>query len=478
MNCTDFDVLVVGAGMTGIAAGYYLERAGLRYAVLEAKAEAGGVWNSHRWHGVRCDSDVIKYSYSFRPYLSDECLQSGAQLRAYLHSVATEFGIFAHIRFGCRVERASFDSHAQRWQLRTSQGALTTRFLVNGNGYYADEPYVPTIAGRARFRGEVLHAAHLDGARRFDGRRVVVVGSGASAVCLAPALAKVAASVVVLQRSPSYIYETDNRAGPLIRACQSLYRHGLRFPVRWLRRWLQLRDDLIFVGFRRFPRLARAFFRRHWLGAIGPEALSRDFTPAYNPWEQRIPVAIGLKQALREGRVEMKTARLRSFEKDGLRLEGGDRLACDVCVLATGLNLRFFAFEILVDGRPAALERINFYKGFMLGGIPNYFHPMGSWHSAWTQRMEPLMRLAVRIIQRMDQRGLGAVCVDRREVEAAPGITPNYVLRSLATLPRLEGTVDLPSVDNLLLLGGLPRRLRFAAVPSLGAVTDSTGAAA
>jgi len=478
MNRTEFDVLVVGAGMTGIAAGYYLGRAGLHYAVLEAKAEAGGVWNSHRWHGVRCDSDVIKYSYSFRPYLSDECLQSGAQLRTYLRSVAEEFGILPHIRFGCRVERASFDSHAQRWQLRTSQGTLTARFLVNGNGYYADEPYVPEIEGRDRFRGEVLHAMHLDCGRRFDGRRVVVVGSGATAVCLAPALAEVAASVVVLQRTPSYIYETDNRAGPLIRACQSLYRRGLRFPVQWLRRWLQLRDDLIFAGFRRFPRLARAFFRRHWLGAVGPEALRRDFTPDYNPWEQRIPVAIGLKDALRDGRVRVKTARLRGFEEDGLRLEGGERLACDVCVLATGLNLRFFAFEIYVDGRPVALERINFYKGFMLGGIPNYFHPMGSWHSAWTQRMEPLMRLAVRIIRRMDEQGLGTVCVDRREVEAAPGITPNYVLRSLATMPRLEGTVDLPSVDNLLLLGGLPRRLRYAAVTPRVTVTEPTGAAA
>ena len=462
MNRSEFDVIVIGAGMTGIAAGYYLGRAGLRYAVLEAKGELGGVWNTHRWHGARCDSDVIKYSYGFRPYLSDACLQSGAQLRAYLRAVAAECGMLEHIRFHNAVERAEFDSGAQRWRVRSSQGTYTARFLVNGNGYYADEPFVPQLEGAARFRGEIVHTSHLDAARSFAGKRVVVVGSGATAVCCAPELARVSASLVLLQRSPSYIYETDNRAGPLVRACQLLYRKGVRFPVHWLRRYLQLRDDLIFVGFRRLPALARWFFRRHWRGTLDPEALRRDFTPRYNPWEQRIPVAIGLKEALRSGRVRMKTARIRRFDETGIVLEGGERLDCDVCVLATGLNLRFFAFDIRVDGRPAALERVNFFKGFMLGGIPNYFHPMGSWHSAWTQRLEPLLRQAVRIIAHMDRRGLGVVCVDRREVAAAPGITPNYVLRSLATMPRLEGTVDLPSIDNLLGLGPRCSRLRYS----------------
>jgi cation diffusion facilitator CzcD-associated flavoprotein CzcO len=463
MNRCDFDAIVIGAGMTGIGAGYYLGQAGLRYAIVEAKAELGGVWHTHRWHGVRCDSDVIKYSYSFQPYLADECLQSGAQLRAYLRSVAQAFGILEHMRFRQRVMRAEFDSRAQRWAVVTDRGTLTARFLVNGNGYFSDEPFVPAFEGAGRFRGEIVHTAQLDGARRFDGKRVVVVGSGATAICCAPELARVSASLVLLQRSPSYIYETDNRAGPVIRACQALYRKGLRFPVRVLRRALQLRDDLIFVGFRRFPRLARWFFRRHWQGAVDAEAYRRDFTPRYNPWEQRIPVAIGFKEALRAGRLRIKTARLKRFEAHGIVLEGGERLACDVCVLATGLNLRFFGFDIHVDSRPVALERINFFKGFMLGGIPNYFHPMGSWHSAWTQRMEPLMRLSVRIMRHMARRGLGTVCVERREIRAAPGITPNYVLRSLATMPRLEGTVDLPSVDNLLELGWLSRRLRFAA---------------
>jgi len=461
MSNAEFDVIVIGAGITGIGAGFYLGKAGMRYAILEAKAELGGVWNTHRWHGARCDSDVIKYSYSFKPYLSDECLQSSAELRNYLRAVAAEFDILDRIRFHTSVSRVDFDSSTHRWTVHTNRGLYRARFLVNGNGYFSDEPFVPPFEGAERFLGEIVHTSHLDGTRSFEGKRVVVVGSGATAICCAPELAQSSASAVLLQRSPSYIYETDNRAGLFVRSCQALYRRGLRFPVHWLRSCLQFRDDLIFVAFRRLPRFARWFFRRHWRGTLDTQSYREHFTPRYNPWEQRIPVAIGLKKALRSGRLSIKTARIQSFDERGIVLVGGERLDCDVCVLATGLNLRFFAFDICLDGRPVPLERINFYKGFMLGGIPNYFHPMGSWHSAWTQRLEPLLRLVTRIITHMDRQRLATVRVDRREIAAAPGITPNYVLRSLATMPRLEGTVDLPSIDNLLAFGWLPRRLRF-----------------
>ena len=462
MNETGFDVLVIGAGMTGIGAGYYLGERGLRYAILEAKPDLGGVWNTHRWHGARCDSDFIKYSFSFKPFLSENCLHGRARIHRYLHEVAQEFRILENIRFDIRVAKAVFDEATQRWTVHTSRGTFNARFLVNGNGYFSDQPFVPSFAGADRFRGEIVHTSHLDAARRFDGKDVVVVGSGATAICCAPELARVSKSLVLLQRSPSYVYETDNKAGRLILFCQDLYRRGLRFPVRWLRRYLQLRDDLIFVGFRRFPRLAKRFFRRHWLGTVGEQAYREHFSPRYNPWEQRIPVAIGLKEALRSGRMRIETAHLERFEEHAVVLKSGKRLACDVCVLATGLNLRFFSFELYVGERKVSLERINFYKGFMLGGIPNYFHPMGSWHSAWTQRMEPLTRLAVRIMGYMDRHGLGTVCVRRREIEAAPGITPNYVMRSLASMPRLQGTCDLPSIDNLLMLGFLPHGLQFA----------------
>jgi len=462
MKPTDFTVIVIGAGMTGIGAGYYLGARRIRYAILEAKPDLGGVWNTHRWHGARCDSDFIKYSFSFKPFLSAACLHGRERIHRYLHEVASEFRILEHIRFGTRVAKVVFDEAARRWTVHTDRGRFTARFLINGNGYFSDEPYVPAFEGAGRFRGEIVHTSHLDAGRSFEGKRVVLVGSGATAICCAPELARVSGSLVLLQRSPSYIYETDNRAGWLIRLCQGLYRRGLRLPVRWLRHYLQLRDDLIFVGFRRWPRVARWFFRRHWRDTVDEPAWREHFSPRYDPWEQRIPVAIGLKAALKAGRVSLKTAHIERFDETGIVLANGERLECDVCVLATGLNLRFFSFDVVVGGAPVDLRRINFYKGFMLGGIPNYFHPMGSWHSAWTQRAEPLTRLAVRVMVHMDRHGLGTVRVDREEVSASPGITPNYVMRSLSTMPRLQGTLDLPSVDNLLALAFRLGRLRFA----------------
>jgi cation diffusion facilitator CzcD-associated flavoprotein CzcO len=182
---------------------------------------------------------------------------------------------------------------------------------------------------------------------------------------------------------------------------------------------------------------------------VGEEAFQRDFSPRYNPWEQRIAVAIGLKQALRSERLSIKTAEIERFTASAIVLANGESIECDACILATGLNLRFFSFDLYVGERKVALERINFCKGLMVGGIPNYFHPMGSWHSAWTQRLEPVTRLAVAIMLHMKRHRLGSVSVERKELEAVPGITPNYVMRCLSTLPRLEGTSNLPSIDNV-----------------------------
>lgn len=443
------DVIIIGAGITGIGAAYHLRAAGIPYTILEAKADVGGVWNTHRWHGARCDSDFIKYSFGFKPFLSSQCLQGREQIQQYLRDVAQEFSILENIRFNTRVTRAVFDTERKLWTVHAPQGPFSARFLLNGNGYFSDEPYLPAFRDTGRFKGEIVHTSHLDGGRTFHDKKVVLVGSGATAICCAPELARVSKSLVLLQRSPSYIYETDNRAGPLIKGCQALYRLGPHFPVRWLRHYLQLRDDLIFVGFRRFPALARWFFRNHWRKAVGEQALREHFSPRYNPWEQRIAVAIGLKEKLASGEISIKTAEIERFTESSIVLRGGEEIECDVCVLATGLNLRFFSFELHVGGQKVDVERINLHRGLMVGGVPNYFHPMGSWHSAWTQRLEPVTRLAVRIIEHMKKHGFAAVSVPRRELEARPGITPNYVMRCLATMPRLEGTSDLPSIDNL-----------------------------
>jgi len=457
----DCDVLVVGAGITGLGAAYQLARRGLTYLVLEAGDDVGGVWRTHRWHGARCDSDFIKYSFSFKPFLSDQCLHGRARIQAYLREVAEEFDILPRIRFGTRVLSASFHSAHGVWEVRTSRGVLRARFLFNGNGYFSS-PHLPRFRDEERFAGEIVHTAALDDARSFAGKRVVVVGSGSTAVCCAPELARTAASVVMLQRSPSYIYEIDNRAGALIRACQALYRSGLRAPVRLLRWYLQLRDDVIFVAFRAFPALARAIFRRHWREAVSEEAYREHFTPRYDPWQQRIPVAIGLKRALRDGRLALCTGEIERFTPGGMVLKDAREIACDVCILATGYELDLFRFGLSVDGAPVEVAGISFHKGIMMGGVPNYFHPFGAVHSAWTQSTEAMTRYAIDVMLRVRDEGRRGVCVPRRELWSAPRILPGYVQRSLSRLPRLYGNWGLPTLDNVLSYRFDARELRFS----------------
>ena len=453
--------IIIGAGITGIGAAYHLGRSGIPYIVLEAGDDVGGVWHTQRWHGARCDSDFVKYSYSFRPHVSAHCLHSRAEIHRYLRNVAEEFGIVERVRFGARVISAAFDSRRQLWTVETERGTFTAQFIVNGNGYFS-EPHVPQFPGSHEFAGEIIHTFDLDDTRRFDDKDVLLVGSGSTAVCCAPELARVSRSLLMLQRSPSYIYEIDNKATPFMRLCQWLHGIGLDLPIRVLRGYLQARDDVIFVGFRAFPSIARWIFRRHWLGTVSEQAMRQDFTPKYGPWEQRIPIAVGLKEAIRGGRVVVKTGEIERFSPSGVVLKSGERLKCDVCVLATGFELNFLKFGLEVDGAPIEMAGINFYKGVMMGGVPNYFQPVGVWHSAWTQRSETATRFAIRIMRYMDKHGYRSVSIDRQGVQYTPAITPNYIMRRLAVMPRLYGSYELPSLDNLLCYRFEPRAFRFA----------------
>ena len=379
--------IIVGAGITGIGAAYYLRDSNISYIVLEANKDLGGVWYTQRWHGARCDSDFVKYSYSFKPHVSPHCLQDREQIHRYLREVAEEFTIVDNIRFDTRVSAAEFDTRTHRWTVHTNRGTFTSQFLINGNGYFSD-PHVPAFRDTEKFRGEIIHTFDLDATRTFPGKNVVLVGSGSTAVCCAPELARVSRALTLLQRSPSYIYEIDNRAGTFMRFCQFLHGLGATLPVKVLRAYLQARDDVIFVAFRAFPRFARWYFRQHWTGTVSEQAMLKHFTPRYGPWEQRIPIAVGLKQAMRSGTVVIKTGEIERFTPRSVVLRSGEELECDVCVLATGFELNFLKFGLHVDNARVDMAGINFYKGIMIGGVPNYFQPVGVWHSAWTQRSE------------------------------------------------------------------------------------------
>ena len=454
--------IVVGAGITGLAVSRYLGEHGIEHVVLERAADLGGIWRSERWPGVRCDTEIVSYSYGFRPLVADRPLVSGAVILRYLEDVARACGTLDRIRFGTTVHRASFDDRSGLWLVDTSRGRFATKFLINANGYFADEPYLPRIPGVEDFRGAVVHLSRLSAAADLAGRRVILVGSGAAAVSAAPALCARCDSVTLLQRSPSYIFEDPNELGPFSRLARRLQAAGLAWPIALVRFGNRIKNDLIFLTFRRFPGAGKAFFRRHWRRSLDAETFDESFQPRYDPWEQRIPVAVGLRESLRSGKLRIVTGRIDRFTETAVVLRGGRRVAGDLCVLATGHDLDLFKFPLFRGGRRIETAGINFYKGMMLGGVPNYFHPFGVVHATWTQRIERVAKLITKIVLYVERRRFATVAVDRKPVPQRPRITPNYIMRSLPSLPAMYGTLELPSVDDWLCFAFRRRDYRFS----------------
>ena len=450
MSDIEETVIIVGAGLAGIAASYYLSRNNIPHIILEKTNRVGGIWSSLKWPGIRCDTEIINYSYSFRPYISDQYLVSGRNISEYLQATADELGISAKVVFDTEVNKAEFSGNEKKWRLHTNRGIFKSRYLINTNGYFTDKPYVPEFAGIDTFKGDAIHLFDIDDTAQVKGRNVVLVGSGASAISAAPALTAIARSLILLQRSPSYIYEQDNNIGIFVDMAQKLYRAGFSLPLKLVNFFLQLKSDLVFVLFRKAPWTGKLFFRHHWKKVVDDGTYNKHFRPTYNPWEQRIPVAIGLKKLVKEHKIQLVTGRIKRFITNGLLLEDGRLINADLCILATGFNLSFFQFDILIDGQSVDTRQINFYKGMMMGGIPNYFQPFGPPHTSFTRRVETISKHIVKIIQHMQENGYGRIEIKRKRVKQKPRITPGYIMRDLPKLPAIYGTMELPTIDNIL----------------------------
>lgn len=461
MNATETTVIVVGAGLAGICVSHYLSRHDIPHLLLEKSNRVGGVWSALDWPGIRCDTEILSYSYSFNPLLSRDKLVSGEEIAAYLESTASNFGVTGRVRFDTRVIHASFSNADHHWHLQTSRGRYRARFLVNANGYFDDRPYIPPIPGRDRYRGTTRHLFEIDRHTNLRGKSVVLVGSGASAVSAAPALAERCRHLAMLQRSPSYIYEDDRRIGWFTDQAQRLYRKGVHFPVKMINWLQQCRSDLVFVAFRKLPWLGRWFFRHHWRNSVDRGTYRAHFQPRYDPWEQRIPVALGFKRLLERADFSLLTGDIESFQSSGLRLTDGRSVNADMIVFATGFRLNFFRFTVAIDDQPVDTRGINFYRSMMMGGLPNYFHPFGAPHTSFTRRVESVSRLIVKIIRHVQDNDLESVWIARREVAKRPRITPGYIMRELDRLPAFYGSLELPSIDSLLYCRFRPKDFHF-----------------
>jgi cation diffusion facilitator CzcD-associated flavoprotein CzcO len=441
------DVLIVGAGISGIGAACHLQdrRPGTSWAIVEARDALGGTWDLFRFPGVRSDSDMLTLGYAFRPWSGTATLADGASIRGYLQDTARERGIDTKVRYGHRVVAAQWSSAEARWTVTTETDSgtvrLTCAFLFCCTGYFRyDHGYRPEFPGEARFAGRLVHPQQWPADLDHTGQRVVVIGSGATAVTVVPAMARAAAHVTMLQRSPSYILSLPGQDAFLRRLRR-------RLPDRLATRIARLRNmtaqAVLFRFTQRAPRLARRLLLAGVRRQLPPGyPVQTHFHPAYDPWDQRLCLVPDgdLFAAIRAGRVSMVTDTIETFTETGIRLTSGAELDADVVVAATGLALLAVGgMALSVDGEPVDPGRSVAYKGMMLAGVPNLAFTIGYTTASWTLRTDLIGAYVCRLLAELDRTGTRVVIP--RQPPPGPrapllNLRANYVRRDLDRLPK------------------------------------------
>jgi monooxygenase len=443
-----FDVLVVGAGISGIDAAYRLqtEHPHRTFTILEARDAIGGTWDLFRFPGVRSDSDMFTLGFPFRPWPATQMIADGTSIRRYLEETAAEFGIDQRIRFGRRVTAASWSSSDQRWEVEVrTEGGGTEHygcdFLFLCTGYYRyDEGYRPELPGIDTYRGPVVHPQHWPDDLDCAGKRVVVIGSGATAVTMVPALAEQGAQVTMLQRSPSYVISVRRTDALANRLAGRLPKRLAYRLVRWKNVLVPL---AVYELARRAPGAAKRLLRAGLEKQIPDRAIiDRDFTPRYQPWDQRLCVVpdADLFRAMRTGRVEVVTDTIAGFDEGAIRLTSGRTLPADVVVTATGLQLQVGGgMRIAVDGAEVDPGRTVVYRGCLLSGVPNFALCLGYINASWTLRADLNARYVCRLLAHMDAQGYRSATPEfDGSVPSRPlmALTSGYVRRAAAILPK------------------------------------------
>ena len=446
------DVVIVGAGLSGIGAAYHLQQRcpGKRFEVIEKRAAIGGTWDLFRYPGVRSDSDMYTLGYRFRPWTDAQAIADGPSILRYVRATAEEAGIVPKIRFGHVVRRADWSSADALWTLhgeRVDDGAPASwraRFLHVCSGYYRyDRSHRPEFAGEADFEGTLVSPQFWPDGLDVTGKRVVVIGSGATAVTLVPALAANAAHVTMLQRSPSYVV-SRRRLDPVAQSLRRVLPERLAYgAIRWKNVGLQA---FLYRLARRRPEQVKRHLVRMAAAQAGPDCdAAIHFTPRYRPWDQRVCLDPDgdLFAALRAGQATVVTDTIDRFVAGGIRLSSGATLGADIVVVATGLELDILGgIAVRVDGQERRAGDAMVYKGMMLSDVPNLALCFGYVNASWTLKADLTAEYVCRLLRHMDRRG-AAIVVPRRDpsVGVAPflGFTSGYVQRASAILPK-QGT--------------------------------------
>lgn len=460
MSPEHFDVLIVGAGLSGIGAGYYLQAncPGKSYAILEARDSIGGTWDLFRYPGIRSDSDMYTLGYSFRPWKEAKAIADGPSILSYVRKTAEDYGIDRRIRFNHKVKRAAWSTREAQWTVEVERGTETIRFTCNFlymcSGYYSyDEGYTPDFPGIHRFVGRIVHPQKWTSDVDYAGKRVIVIGSGATAVTLVPSMADIASHVTMLQRSPTYILAlpaTDMIANILRRILPAKIAYSI---TRWKNVLLGM---MIYMLSKRAPGFVKQLIRAGVKARL-PKGFDIDthFKPRYNPWDQRLCLVPDgdLFTAIEQGRASVVTDHIETFTEKGLKLKSGAELEADLIITATGLSLQVLGgAQITVDGRVVEPGKTLSYKGMMLSDVPNLALAIGYTNASWTLKCDLTCEYVCRLINHMQKSGYQQ-CTPRisdPSVAEEPFIdfSSGYVQRALDQLPKQGSKVPWKLYQN------------------------------
>ena len=448
MAAESFDVVVVGAGLSGIAAAHYLRSLcpGRSFVLLEGRDAIGGTWDLFRYPGIRSDSDMYTLGYNFKPWREAKAIADGPSILNYVRETARENDIEPHIRYGHKVVSASWSSEDAAWIVEAQKDGKAVRiacnFLFLCGGYYDyDQGYTPEFPGLSTFKGSFVHPQHWPEGLDYAGKRVVVIGSGATAVTLVPEMAKTAAQVTMLQRSPTYVVS---------RPAEDAFANWLRghLPAKLayqIVRWRNVLFGMYFYNLaRKKPQAVKANIVKMVREQLGPDyPVEQHFTPTYNPWDQRLCLVpdADLFHAIKAGRASVVTDQIETFTKDGLKLKSGETLKADVIVSATGLNLKVLnGVDLTVDGRHIDPAKVLSYKGMMYEGVPNLASSFGYTNASWTLKCDLTCEYVTRLLNHMKATGNRQVTPVNTDpdIEQQPWLdfSSGYVQRAIGKFPK------------------------------------------
>jgi monooxygenase len=440
-----FDVLIVGAGLSGIGAAWHLQKRcpTKSYAILEARDALGGTWDLFRYPGIRSDSDMFTLGYNFKPWLGEKSIADGWTIRDYIAETARENGIDRHIRYASKVVRADWSSEEARWTLLLADGSkMTASWVMMCSGYYRyDQGYTPDFPGIAAFKGKVVHPQFWPEDMNYTGKKVVVIGSGATAMTLVPAMAEKAGHVTMLQRSPTYVANVPSR-DPIAQKLRAALPKGLAYRAVRLKNVIV--SMVMFALVRKNPGPAKKRLIGMVREALGPDYdVETHFTPRYNVWDQRVCAVpdADLFDAIKGGKVSVVTDTIDTFTENGITLNSGATLDADIVVTATGLEMQLMGGAgLFVDGAPVQMPKTMIYKGMMLGGVPNLSYVIGYNNASWTLKADLSSAHACRILNYMDARKFVQAAPRLDPAEASSGnffgLSSGYLERAQAFVPK------------------------------------------